>query len=274
MTYRVSGPSVRPRLMVAAVLSALWLVSCGTEDRVIIVTCAPPPSDAISVDIGSAGKGDGTVGFVNIRQFEPGTILQLNPAATEHARGSGSVLYLLRASDRDFLPPRPEAWSGSVLSGSFRVWLDTDISEALKPLKINLETTVTRNTAVVMVGGQRKILHDPLGLINADRKLVALIEDREGSHRFVAVFAASYGKELSLAYSGQSFAVNTLDVSRFYLHFKYACSSITKINSIAHLSRSQIPILFFVVGIKFDPLKRMVGIDTAPLDLATFDLAP
>jgi hypothetical protein len=274
MIYRLKERACKRPAALAAVLSTFHLVSCTNEDRVVTVTCSPPPRDSISVDMGRVGMETRAVGFLNTRQFVAGTIIQLNPAATGDAHAIGSVVRVLQTSEGDFLPARSEGWLEDVVSASFRVRLDNDVNEALKPLHIDWEKTLVRDTALSSFGAKRRVLRDPLGLINADRIATALIREGGKTSRFVMVSAASYGNAIAIGYSAPSLAGNTVDISNFYLHLKYECSAVTKINSIAHSLGKPVPILIFFVAVKFDSAKEAVVSETGDLDFTRVDLAP
>jgi hypothetical protein len=273
MTHRGPRESLKRGVWLTAILSTLCLNSCGDEDRIVTVTCGPPPGTNISVEMGGSGTRGATIGLLNTRQYVPGTILQLTPALKGDDHGSGRVAYILRTTERDFLPPRSEAWFGNVVSGGFDVEMDEDVKQALKPLNIDWKKQMAANTAVETMGAQRKTLRDPLQLINVDKSAVGLIQNGISTDRFVLVTAVSYGGSVDLGYSATTLAVNTVEVLNFYLHLKYACSAIATINSRVQSPGTQVPILFFYVPVKYDYTSGMVKIDTGSTDLATFDLA-
>jgi len=187
--------------------------------------------------------------------------------------GSGRVVYILQTSQSDYLPPRPETWWNNVTGARFDVEMDADVKQVLRPLNIDWNRRLVDNTAVYTVHTDRKTLRDPLLLIKFDRHAVGVIKNGVGTDRFVVVSAVSYGSSVDLGYSAPSVAVNTVEVSNFYLHLKYECSAVMTINSRARLSQMRVPILFSYVPIKYDNASGTVAIDTNPVDLVTFALA-
>jgi hypothetical protein len=257
---------------VAAASAGLLIMSCGDEDRVVRVSCAPPPGDSISVHVNSAGEKKAAVALLNTRQFVPGAILQVNLAVPGGIRGSAEVSYSLRTSADDFLPSRPEVWSANIVSTTFIIHPDEDVNTALRSLNIDLRNTIARNSELDIVGAKRRLLRDPVALINDDRRAMDLIQHGDGAFQFFVISGASYGKTAALSYSEPTLAVDTLDFSPFYLHLKYDCSAITMINSLAAASAAEVPILIFLTPVRFNRAGGLVEIDPMAIDPARLAL--
>lgn len=252
-----------------AILSSLVLISCREEDRILTVTCGPLPGTNISVDMGGSVAGRPTIGFLNTHQFSPGTILQLSPAATAEDTAGANVAYILRTTALDYFPPRPEVWLANIVSAHFETEADEDVKQALDSMSIDWGSRIAANTGVWIAGAQRNTLRDPLRLVNADPKAVGVIRSGTNTWRFAVVSAASHGGNVGLTYSAPTLAVNTIEVANFYLHLKYACSTVSAINANTQ-SRKEVSVLFFTVPVKYDPETRTVVPDTEPMDLAGF----
>ena len=244
------------RLLGGAVMTiSLGFAACAGEDRVVSVTCGPSPGPDIAAQMGNAQAEGARIGFLNTRQFTPGTILDLGSDEAGRAPDAARVAYVLRTTERDFMPPRAEAWFGNVVNGSFSVRLEDDVRRALRSANVDWSKALSKNTAI-LIAATRKTLRDPVRLINGDKDAVMSLRNEGGERRFVVVSAVSYGIGLDLAAvnfsSRPEIANNTLEVAELYLHLKFSCSSIDQINSKTSEAEVPVPILFFYVPVRID----------------------
>lgn len=268
-----AGTSLTGR-MPLSVLLLVGLIACRNEDRMLTVGCGGQPSANIAIEMSNLGTPGSNVGLLDIPHFVPGTILQLTPTASNSGRGIGTAVYVLRTSDEDFLPPRPEAWFNKVVSAHFDLEMDEDVRHVLQPPNVESQNTILSNTEVWMRSMQRMSLREPLQLINSDKVAVGIIRGATGTNRFALVSEVSYGKQAFLYYpTPPALANNLIEVSKFYLHIKYACPALTALGS-ASQSATLLPVVFIQIPVKYDPLSGMVTIDASPIDLFSFDFMP
>jgi hypothetical protein len=257
-----------------SLLVPLGLISCGNEDRMVTVDCGPPSAN-VAIEMGNLGTSGLSFGLLNTPHFVPGTVIQLTPPVSQKGRGSGMAVYVLETSDEDFLPPRPEAWFNKVVGAQFDVEMDEDVRFALQPLNVDWQKTIIASTEILIRNARRSSLREPLRLINSDAAAVETVRRGKGTSRFALVSEVSYGNRPFLYYSmPPALAYNLIEVSRFYLHIKYACSALAELGSTSQSAAMSIPIVFIQIPVKYDPLSRMVTIDTNPIDFMSFDLVP
>jgi hypothetical protein len=261
----------------ALLLFAFCSTSCRNEDRILTVTCGPPPGERISVDMQVPSALGKSVGLVNTHQLVPGTILRSIAPREKLDSHGGTAPYRLRISGGDFLPLSAEPWWGKVVSARFGIELDDDVRNSTAPFAMELERQVIANTELVIAGARRSTLRDPLGLINADRDAVRLMQNAGVSVRFAVVSAVTYGGAVGLYdlnySSAPSIAANTVEVKNVYLHVRFSCSTLDTLNTRVELLKTQLPILFFYMPLKFDRTSGIVKVDTVPLDPSTIDVA-
>jgi len=255
-------------LGITSLLITVLISSCQKEDRLAIVRCASPPRDTISVRVGLAELRLGASALVNTQQLLPGTLLEFRAAGPGETKGTGVPIYTLQSSDGDFSGPSPDAWLEPVVSAEFDIQADEDVDTELRSEKFDLTKEIARSTLILTPGVKRRSLRDPLSLINADRRAISLIEAASEGNRFGIIYAASYGRELSLTNYGTSLAVDIVSAPRFYLHLKYTCAAVATINSQVASLGADVPIVVFVMPIKANRVNHLVEVDTIPLDMS------
>ena len=265
--------TTKPEALLVILSSTWWITSCVDEDRMATVSCAPPPSDFISVSTGPWGTSKRSTGFVNTRHFEPGTIVELKLTAGGGGRGSGDAVYRLNTSDGDFLPLLQEDTNNDIAGANFFVQLDPDVARTAGPVIAQLKQDIVRRSGLVLENSKRRVLRDPVELTNSDGRAMTLIRDGDQSSRFIVVSAVSYGRNVLLGYYWATLLVNFLHFQNFNLHLNYVCSPLAEMNSAAQASGKDVPILFFYVALKYDRATASIVIDPAPLDLASFEIA-
>jgi hypothetical protein len=264
--------STKRTIALAAILATSWLAACGDEDPTATVTCAPPPDEQISVSTGPWDMNRRPIGLLNTWRLQPGSILKLSSATLGHARAGATLVSTLPVSESEFLPPQPEDWAEDVVGASIRVRFDQDVDPTLRPLEQELEREISRNSLIVISNVKRKVLRDPLALLNSDKSTVNLFRSASPESRFAVISAASYGDSVELYYSWAGLLVDTVRVHNLYVHIKYACPALTEINSLAQSSGNDVPIVLLYSAVKFDRTKRTVVLDPTPLDLTRLDL--
>lgn len=276
MTIYATNRQFEAAFWTTGVVSVLCLPSCRDEDRSLTVTCGQPPGKSISVQMGGADGGLENVGLLTAQQFAPGTILLLTPSATNADAWHTRAAYVLQTTEGEFLPLRPEPWFSNVVAAHFGVEMDEDTERDLKPLKLDWNALVTKNLAVVFGGVYRRVLRDPAALINADKAAVDIVRSESSVRRFVIVNAVSYADGvgvIGLNYSSRpNIAINTLEVSKFYLHEQFSCSTLKTLNIEAKSSGTKVPVVSFYLNLTYDRSTGTIGIDGAPVDLMALNL--
>lgn len=233
------------------------------------VTCGPPAAGGIVAGFGDADAAGTNIGLLNTQRFAPGTILQLVPDGRE--AGRMSVPYLLRVADSDFVARRPEYWLGNVMDANFKIEVDPDIEHAARAQQVELRAMLIRHTKVLALGAWRETLRNPVGLVNADDRVVAIIRAASATSRFVVVSAVSYGSGLRVAYAELPGLPDVLRLRGFYLHLSYSCPAETGTGPGDHRSHEEgMPLIFFYIPLAYDSISGEVRIDERPLDLARF----
>jgi hypothetical protein len=251
-------------------LITLCLTACREEDRILTVTCKIPDGATVSAEFGASDSTGEQIGLLNTFQFSPGAILQLEPAASIGSLGRGRLAYGLQTSDRDYLPLHLQSWGGKAVGVSFNIQSDDEDQSFLNSLNRELKKTIEDNTFMWAWGAKRKVLGNPVGLVNADSGAVDIVRTGAETTRFVIVSAVSYGTNVALGYSGDSVAVNTLKDGRVYFHLKYTCPVLTKMTVLVKSSGGKAPLVFFYVPITYDRGRRLVQVDSRRIDLTKF----
>jgi hypothetical protein len=240
------GVTVTAGRSICTALVSLCLVACGDTNRIVTVTCGQPPGNLISV------RAKGSIGFLDPQHFVPGMILEVTPGLLRQGTGGVRVAYVLYPAERQFLPRDPENVFELIDKAKFRVRVGEEVYQSLKSLNIDLERRISNATVAVHFGATRKMLRDPLSLMNADRAAINVIrQGEEVGHRYFLVYAASYGRQVKLQYGGSGIAGNTIYVSNFFLHVNYECPTVNEINTMANSSGGDVPLIFFCLGIRF-----------------------
>lgn len=239
----------------------LLLVGCEKQDRLVTVSCGPPPGRTVMVDVRGTGENGPSIGVLDVNQFEPGAIIQLSSSPVGLSFDGARNIYQLKTSNQDFLQPRPEPLFGNVIATRFDIALDDDVRHSLRASYAQLEARIMANTSLVM-NAQRKELRDPLMLINTDADASKILRNADKAARFLLIYAVSYGQFaqlMSLNYtSTPDVAINTLTSDDFYLHISFRCASTETIASQSQSTGSPVPILFYYLTIKYDPARNAV----------------
>jgi hypothetical protein len=220
---------------------------------------------------GSRSEGS-VIGLLDTQHFKPGTILELIPTESARESGSGRLVYVLPTPESDFRSPQPENWSWNLANVNFDVEMDDDVKQAVTGLNMNLEKLISENTEIQPTEAWRKVLKDPLRVINRDGGAIALIRRGEDKRRFVVVNAVSYGSGVTLGYAASTIAANAVEVSDFYLHVKYECGPVEAVNARARRVETDVPIFYFYLPVKYNEAIGAVDLDVKPIDVATFNI--
>jgi hypothetical protein len=272
MSLRLLMRLFRTWPLIATALSALGVASCGGEDRIVTATCETRAGNSIALEF-KGSRSEGTViGLLNTQHFIPGTILELIPSESSRESGSGKLVYVLPTRESDFRSPQPENWDWSLVNVNFDVEMDGDVKQAVTGLNMNFQMLVSENTRIQPTEAWRKVLKDPLRVINRDGRAITLIRRGEDKGRFVVVSAVSYGSGVTLNYAASTIAANTVEVSDFYLHVKYECGPVDAVNARARRIETDVPIFYFYLPVKYNEAIGAVDLDVKPNNPAMFNI--
>jgi hypothetical protein len=173
-----------------------------------------------------------------------------------------SRVYQLAVQGADFQAPQSDDWKVNVKNASFG--LEFSEGSALKHTRlsdVDLPWKVATNSGIVTWDTERRVLRDPLRLLNSDHGATDLMKQAQTGTRFIFLFGGSYASSAALMYFWGGIPSNVSRVDDQYLHVRYTCHKLDELDRVAKASAHGIPVIVYYVSVRFDSASEKVILD-------------
>ena len=259
-----SAISLKSKLLLSL---GLFLASCSQDDRIATISCDADHGGptTVTTELLSNGRRTSITGYLNSWGFSLGSIVRISPGSTRSEPIVEWQRLPLSASD---LLISSTALQSVTIGDGFEVHLDDDIRTIGRGMGVDLDDILLRHTMLDVDDPMVRLLPDIAGPLKRYPSIVERIRSAPDT-RLAIVSGIIGGDELDFEFINtyQPVAANTFEFGRSYVHVRFTCHLIKRIQERAGTATGIIPLIIYLTPIKYDDSTARVVLDPLPVDL-------
>jgi hypothetical protein len=239
-------------------LLAVSLASCGDEDRIVTITCAPREGPVISANFNGTFPRGMTAEIFDPKVYALGTILSISKSPDTDSDLVKGPLYQLKVPINKQYSLQKTWIQGQVLHAAFTIHADSDVTHGVELSGADLYNVIVQDTRLYATAVHAVAINDIQSQINNDPGAVALIRKHNRDSQLAVVTATGSSENISILYNTPVGYTNLLRVGDYYIHLTYSCSPYVSTHSSQDISGSGKPIIYFYTPVYYDSVTMTV----------------